>query len=52
VQLSDPEWREARKIILTAILGTDMSHHFEQISKAQVRAALELGALEEAFAAL
>jgi hypothetical protein len=35
-QLSDPEWREARKIILTAILGTDMSHHFEQISKTQV----------------
>jgi hypothetical protein len=36
VNLSEAEWREARKIILTIILGTDMSHHFEQISKTQV----------------
>ena len=31
--LTESEWRESRKIILTCILGTDMSHHFEQISK-------------------
>jgi hypothetical protein len=36
-KLTDPEWREARKIILATVLGTDMSHHFEQISKTQVR---------------
>mgnify|MGYP005991670153 CR=1 FL=1 len=36
VNLSEQEWREARKIILTIILGTDMSHHFQQISKTQV----------------
>lgn len=36
VGLSESEWRESRKIILTIILGTDMSHHFEQISKTQV----------------
>lgn len=34
--LSESEWREARKIILTIILGTDMTHHFEQISKTQL----------------
>jgi hypothetical protein len=31
--LNDADWRESRKIIITCILGTDMSHHFEQISK-------------------
>lgn len=36
VGLTEAEWRESRKIILTIILGTDMSHHFEQISKTQV----------------
>lgn len=36
VNLDEKQWREARKIILTIILGTDMSHHFEQISKTQV----------------
>jgi hypothetical protein len=36
MNLGESEWREARKIILTIILGTDMSHHFEQISKTQV----------------
>ncbi|KAJ1434174.1 hypothetical protein B484DRAFT_446819 [Ochromonadaceae sp. CCMP2298] len=36
VNLSSADWREARKIILTIILGTDMSHHFEQISKTQL----------------
>lgn len=35
--LEEKQWRESRKIILTIILGTDMSHHFEQISKTQVR---------------
>jgi hypothetical protein len=30
------QWRDSRKIVLTLILGTDMVHHFEQISKAQV----------------
>lgn len=34
VNLSDQQWREARKVILTIILGTDMSHHFEQIKQA------------------
>ena len=34
--LSDSQWREARKIIIDVILGTDMSHHFEQISKTQL----------------
>ena len=36
LSLSDAQWRESRKVILTAILGTDMSHHFEQISKIQL----------------
>jgi hypothetical protein len=36
--VKDQEWRDMRKIILTSILGTDMSHHFEQISKTQVMA--------------
>lgn len=31
--LTESEWRESRKVVLTCILGTDMSHHFEQISK-------------------
>jgi len=34
--LSESQWRDSRKVILTAVLGTDMSHHFEQISKTQV----------------
>jgi cAMP-specific phosphodiesterase 4 len=34
--LSEPEWREARKIILSTVLGTDMAHHFEQIGKTNV----------------
>ena len=37
VNLSAAQWTESRKVILTAILGTDMSHHFDQISKTQVR---------------
>ena len=36
VGLTESQWRDARKVILTAVLGTDMSHHFEQISKTQV----------------
>ncbi len=38
MNLTEAQWRESRKIILTIILGTDMSHHFEQISKTQVSA--------------
>jgi hypothetical protein len=34
--LSEPQWRDARKLILTTVLGTDMAHHFEQISKTQL----------------
>ena len=34
--LDDSQWRESRKIILSLILGTDMAHHFDQISKTQV----------------
>lgn len=36
LNLDEKQWREARKVILTIILGTDMSHHFEQISKTQL----------------
>ena len=36
VNLNDKEWKECRKIIIDVILGTDMSHHFEQIKKTQV----------------
>lgn len=36
LSLDRSQWREARKIILTCILGTDMAHHFEQISKTQL----------------
>ena len=36
VNLTESQWREARKLIIKVILGTDMSHHFEQISKSQV----------------
>lgn len=34
--MNEPDWRESRKVILACILGTDMAHHFEQISKTQV----------------
>jgi hypothetical protein len=34
--LTEVQWRDSRKIILNAILGTDMVNHFDQISKAQV----------------
>lgn len=34
VNLSEAQWREARKIIITSVLGTDMSNHFEQIKHA------------------
>lgn len=36
VNLKDAQWRDARKVILTVILATDMQHHFEQISKTQL----------------
>jgi hypothetical protein len=34
--LTEKEWREARRMIITVILGTDMSQHFEQINKMQL----------------
>lgn len=34
--LTPAQWRDARKIIINLILGTDMVHHFEQIQKANV----------------
>lgn len=34
--LDDIQWRESRKIILSLILGTDMAHHFDQVSKTQL----------------
>lgn len=34
--LTESQWRESRKLILTSVLGTDMSHHFDQISKTQM----------------
>lgn len=34
--LDDGQWRESRKIILSLILGTDMAHHFDQVSKTQL----------------
>jgi hypothetical protein len=34
--LGDAQWRESRKVILSLILGTDMAHHFDQVSKTQV----------------
>jgi hypothetical protein len=34
--LDDVQWRESRKIILSLILGTDMAHHFDQVSKTQL----------------
>lgn len=36
VGLSATQWKDARKAILACILGTDMVHHVEQVSKAQV----------------
>ena len=34
--LDKEDWRTCRKIIISAILGTDMMHHFQQVSKIQV----------------
>ena len=36
MNLTETQWRQARKIILTSILGTDMAMHFETVSKLQV----------------
>ncbi len=36
VNLTEGQWRESRKVILACILGTDMSQHFDQISKLQL----------------
>lgn len=35
-KLTSEQWRDARKVMLCAILGTDMVNHFDQISKLQV----------------
>lgn len=36
-ELTEQQWRDARKIIVCCILGTDSGlHHFKQISKSQV----------------
>jgi len=34
--LVESQWRDTRKLIITTVLGTDMSHHFDQISKTQL----------------
>lgn len=34
--LTSVQWKESRKIILNIILGTDMVHHFDQVSKTQL----------------
>ena len=31
--MSETQWREVRKVIITSILGTDMAHHFDQVKK-------------------
>lgn len=36
VNLTESQWRDARKVILAVILGTDMIHHFEQVKKTQL----------------
>jgi hypothetical protein len=36
INMTDAQWREARRIIISCILGTDMNNHFDQVSKAQV----------------
>jgi len=33
---TDPDWREVRKLVIKAILGTDMTHHFETVKKMSV----------------
>jgi len=35
-ELDEQQWRDARKSITTTILGTDMVHHFDQISRVQI----------------
>ena len=42
VNLTEAQWLESHKVIICAILGTDMVHHFEQISKTQVGTACGL----------
>ena len=34
--LTEGQWRESRKSITSSILGTDMMHHFDQISRVQI----------------
>ncbi len=53
-RLTEPQWRDARKHVISMILNTDMTHHFENVSKLQVFYELEgaeLGAYWRAVAA-
>ena len=34
--LNESQWRQARKVIISTILGTDMALHFETVSKLKV----------------
>lgn len=34
--LGRDDWREARRLIISAIMGTDMKHHFSQVLKAKL----------------
>lgn len=36
VNLTDSQWRESRKIILTSILATDMNHHMNSIKETKI----------------
>ena len=45
--LTDTQYRDARKIILHAILGTDMTHHFKQITETNLFAELHTENIHE-----
>ncbi len=36
INFTESQWRDARKVILFSILGTDMAHHFDQVKKTQL----------------
>jgi len=40
-KLTDSQWRDSRKYIISMILNTDMTHHFENVSHLQVLYELE-----------
>ena len=40
-KLSDAQWRDSRKLIISMILNTDMTHHFQNVSQLQVLFELE-----------